>query len=65
MLELESPRWAELEHACGPASGIPPWLAQLADLPGASGESEPWFSLGKPGRAGYLQRWTLDRHVFS
>lgn len=45
MLSLESQRWAELEHAYGAASDIPHLLAQLADLPGAKGEEEPWFSL--------------------
>lgn len=45
MLSLESPRWSELEHAYGAASDIPLLLAQLASLPGSSGESEPWFSL--------------------
>ena len=45
MLNLESSRWSELEHAYGQASDIPPLLRQLHDLPPSAGESEPWFTL--------------------
>jgi len=45
LLSLEDSRWSELQHAYGAASDIPPLLAQLADLPSAEGNREPWFSL--------------------
>jgi hypothetical protein len=45
MLSLDSPRWAELRHAYGPASDTPALLLQLQSLPDAAGESEPWFTL--------------------
>ncbi|OGB15808.1 MAG: hypothetical protein A2W72_04505 [Burkholderiales bacterium RIFCSPLOWO2_12_67_14] len=45
MLNLESSRWSELEHAYGQASDIPPLLRQLHGLPPSAGESEPWFTL--------------------
>jgi hypothetical protein len=45
MLNLDSSRWLELEHAYGVASDIPALLKQLHDLPDAVGDSEPWFSL--------------------
>ena len=45
MLDLESHRWSELQHAYGSASDIPVLLKQLRALPKAEGESEPWFSL--------------------
>ena len=45
MLNLESERWRELEHAYGNATDIPPLLAQLRDLPSSEGRTEPWFSL--------------------
>jgi hypothetical protein len=45
MLSLNSPEWANLEHAYGPASDIPELLRQLQDLPDAVGNSEPWFSI--------------------
>jgi hypothetical protein len=45
MLALNSPRWAELQHAYGSASDTPTLLRELQSLPDAQGESEPWFSL--------------------
>lgn len=45
MLNLESPQWAELEHAYGSASDIPILLKQLVGFPTSKGTSEPWHSL--------------------
>ncbi len=45
MLTLESNHWSALHHAYGAATDIPALLSQLSTLPGAQGESEPWFSL--------------------
>ena len=45
MLNLDSPRWAELKHAYGSAADIPPLLAELRTLPDSEGEAEPWFTL--------------------
>jgi len=45
MLSLDSDRWSELQHAYGDASNIPALLVQLIDLPSATGDAEPWFSL--------------------
>jgi hypothetical protein len=45
MLDLSSPRWAELRDAYGTAARIPELLRQLSDLPSDDGESGPWFSL--------------------
>jgi hypothetical protein len=45
LLELDSPRWSELEHAYGAASDIPALLRQLATLPSSEDDSEPWFTL--------------------
>lgn len=45
MLSLASTRWSELQHAYGAATDVPPLLEQLATLPDAAGETEPWFSL--------------------
>jgi hypothetical protein len=45
LLKLESPRWAELNHAYGSAADVPELLVALADLPNAVGQAEPWFSL--------------------
>jgi hypothetical protein len=45
LLSLDSPKWAELEHAYGKASDIPGLLRQLEALPVSEGEKEPWFSL--------------------
>lgn len=44
-LDLESPRWDELEHAYGRASDIPDLLRQLSTLPPSADDQEPWFSL--------------------
>lgn len=45
MLALDSSRWAELQHAYGPAADTPDLLRKLQSLPDSVGESEPWFSL--------------------
>lgn len=45
MLSLDSPKWAELEHAYGPAADIPDLLRQLEELPPSAGDIEPWFSI--------------------
>jgi hypothetical protein len=45
MLLLDSPRWAEIHHAYGPADDIPPLLRELQSFPTSDGESEPWFTL--------------------
>jgi hypothetical protein len=45
MLNLDDPRWAELNHAYGPASDIPALLRQLESFPASNGKEEPWFSL--------------------
>jgi hypothetical protein len=45
MLDLDSPRWSQLQHAYGPASDIPDLLRQLETLPAAEDESTPWSSL--------------------
>ncbi|WP_035059802.1 hypothetical protein [Andreprevotia chitinilytica] len=45
MLDLNSPRWSELQHAYGPAGDIPALLRQLTELPSAKDDEEPWFSL--------------------
>ena len=45
MLNLDSARWSELEHAYGAASDIPALLRQLDSMPVAQDEQEPWFSL--------------------
>jgi hypothetical protein len=45
MLELNSPRWSELQDAYGTAAKIPELLRQLYSLPGDEGDSEPWLSL--------------------
>jgi hypothetical protein len=47
MLALDDPRWAELEHAYGPAGDVPELLRRLAEAPGPGEdvEAEPWFSL--------------------
>lgn len=46
-LSLESPRWSELEHACGPATDIPAQLSQIYAFPERNGETDegPWHSL--------------------
>lgn len=45
MIDLNSPRWTELQHAYGAATAIPLLLQQLQDLPTDEGDAEPWFSL--------------------
>src|SRR5690348_14783407 len=45
MLNLDSSRWADLQHAYGAASDTPDLLRQLQSLPDSVGESQPWFSL--------------------
>lgn len=45
MLDLNSPRWAELEDAYGNAARIPELLGQLHTLPGDTDNAEPWCSL--------------------
>jgi len=45
LLDLESPRWVELDHAYGSAANVPKLLAALAYLPDAVGQAEPWYSL--------------------
>ncbi|MEF9387574.1 hypothetical protein V4890_18380 [Ralstonia solanacearum species complex bacterium KE056] len=44
-LPLNSPRWAELDHAYGKAHDTPTLLAQLEALPSSHGGAEPWHSL--------------------
>lgn len=45
MLSLDSSRWSELTHAYGCAADIPSLLFDLARLPRAAGDAEPWHSL--------------------
>ena len=45
MLSLNDPRWSELQHAYGAAADTPALLKQLADLPSAEKNNEPWFSI--------------------
>jgi hypothetical protein len=45
MLSLDSPRWAQFDHAYGTAADIPPLLRDLQSLPTSGGDKEPWFSL--------------------
>ena len=45
MLDLDSPRWAQLSHAYGPATDIPPLLRQLESLPSSENDAEPWFTI--------------------
>jgi hypothetical protein len=45
MLSLDSPEWANLQHAYGNASDIPALLRQLETLPSSEGNAEPWFSI--------------------
>jgi hypothetical protein len=45
MLSLDSPRWAELQHAYGAASDTPGLLRQLSTLPPCDLEKEPWAML--------------------
>ena len=46
MLDLDSPRWAELSHAYGRAGDIPALLRALSPSPSSDDPNEePWFSL--------------------
>jgi hypothetical protein len=45
MLSLQSPRWAELQHAYGAATDIPGLLQMLTALPDSVGDSQPWLGL--------------------
>ena len=45
MLDLQSERWAELQHAYGDASNIPALLAALREWPASDCNSETWFAL--------------------
>ncbi len=45
MLNLDSSRWSELQHAYGPATDIPKLLMQLTLLPSSENDNEPWFSI--------------------
>ena len=47
MLALDDPRWAQLEHAYGPASDVPDLLRSLeaSPAPKSGYEDEPWFTL--------------------
>jgi hypothetical protein len=45
MLDLDSPHWAELQHAYGSAADIPNLLRHLNTLPASEGNEEPWHSL--------------------
>lgn len=44
-LALDSPRWAELQHAYGAAEELPALLRQLDPAVSATAEDEPWFTL--------------------
>jgi hypothetical protein len=46
MIPLDNPQWAELTHAYGPATDIPPFLRSIAADPAASSPTgRPWFEL--------------------
>jgi len=45
MISLDSAEWANLNHAYGNASDIPPLLRQLETHPAADAKSGPWFDL--------------------
>jgi hypothetical protein len=45
MLNLDSHRWKELQHAYGSASNIPDLLRQLDSFPSSTSSKEPWFSI--------------------
>ncbi len=45
MLELDNPRWSELQHAYGGAADIPALLEQLRTLPPSGNNEEPWHSI--------------------
>ena len=44
-LPLDSPRWAELDHAYWKAHDTPALLAQLEAFPSSLYNAEPWYSL--------------------
>lgn len=44
-LPLNSPRWAELDHAYGKAHDMPALLEKLEALPSSVDDAEPWYSL--------------------
>lgn len=44
-LALDSPRWAELQHAYGAADDIPTLLRRLDPAVSDTAEDEPWFTL--------------------
>ncbi len=45
MLDLQSERWAELQHAYGNASDVPGLLLALRDVRISGGNEGPWFKL--------------------
>ncbi len=45
MLDLNDPRWGELEHAYGNASDIPSLLESIYNIPSSENDQEPWFSI--------------------
>jgi hypothetical protein len=45
MLDLDSPRWSELEHAYGKAKNIPSFLAKLSDATETKIKKDAWFYL--------------------
>ena len=45
LLSLESPHWAELQHAYGSAADIPNLLKRLTPTTTGRANAEPWFSL--------------------
>jgi hypothetical protein len=46
LLDLNNPRWSELQHAYGNSSNIPELLRQLAHFPGeSSSQEDPWLTL--------------------
>ncbi|MFT0737355.1 hypothetical protein [Ralstonia wenshanensis] len=44
-LPLNSPRWAELDHAYGKAHDTPALLKKLEEFPSSLDNAEPWYSL--------------------
>jgi hypothetical protein len=45
LIPLDSPTWANLKDAYGPATGIPELLRQLHSYPVDDPDKEPWFTL--------------------
>lgn len=45
MLNLDSPRWRELEQAYGSAEDIPRLIAALSSVPEEAARAEVWFAL--------------------